>query len=182
LPISSRHAKSGFTLVEILVALSIGMLLLLGARITLDIIADSAERTARRAKDEDRLHNGERVARRLFLDTEPAGDSTPFVGSGTQLKSTSWCDTPAGGRSRCVVTVSVARSATGDSASFATLTTSAGDAIRLRSAPRIALRYLSSASNGGVWRQEWNGGLMLPLALGVVTDRDTTVFRIGERR
>jgi hypothetical protein len=43
------------------------------------------------------------------------------------------------------------------------------------------LRYLNDPIGRGVWFRIWGHGITAPLAIGVITDGDTAIVRIGER-
>jgi len=200
------HSVRGFTLVELLVALAIGAMLLLGARAVMERIADSADRTTATALEADRTANTDRVVRALFARAFAADDSTPFGGGTIETQFTSWCDAPGGWMERCTVTMRVVpqssvalaaglvppqwapggrlQTVTGPVAVI--VRTSAGDTLVLREQmEHAAIRYLIDAAGGGHWTAGWSNGTETPLAVGVVTGRDTQdtmILRIGERR
>jgi prepilin-type N-terminal cleavage/methylation domain-containing protein len=173
--------RRGFTLLEVLVALVIGAAVLLGARAVLEQLGDTADRVTAAAIFADREANTERGVRQLF-HRAIVGDGTPFTGSPTRARFTSWCDVPAGWHERCTVAVDLA-STESPPAVIAMLRTSAGDTFRLHDGGRrAALRYLDDPADGGQWLPGWPPLAGAPLALGIVTDHDTLLFRIGARR
>jgi hypothetical protein len=44
------------------------------------------------------------------------------------------------------------------------------------------LLYLADASAGGFWLARWGAAVAAPVAVAVLTDSDTLLLRIGERR
>jgi prepilin-type N-terminal cleavage/methylation domain-containing protein len=172
--------RRGFTLVEVLVALVLAALVILGARGLLAGLSDSAARISRVARAADADANAERTLRalvgRLEIGTPDAG---LFTGDVRSAAFTSWCDTRFGWQERCRVTL------TADSAGemrslVARLST--GERLVLRRAVReLSFRYLADAATGGAWTQRWGAGLTAPVAIGVVVDGDTLIVRVGER-
>ena len=173
-------ARAAFTLIEVMVALSISGLVLLGARWLLTGLADDADRITRAAALADHDANAERVLRALFAGLEVGTDSTrTFEGSERHARFTTWCDAPAGWQERCEALLQL------DSLGGAPglrVTLSTGEVIPLRGGfARGSLRYLSDARAGGTWFRRWGRGIVAPPAVGVVIDGDTLILRIGER-
>jgi prepilin-type N-terminal cleavage/methylation domain-containing protein len=103
-----RCAARGFTLLEVVVALAVGGVLLLGARRMLETVGDGAQGITEAAKAADREANGERLLRALLGRLEVGTDSTrTFSGEEQAARFTSWCDVPAGWQERCIVTLVV---------------------------------------------------------------------------
>jgi len=183
-------AHSGFTLIEIMVAIAIGGIVLLGARSLLEALADEEHHIAREAATYDARANGERMLRSLVGRMEVGTtESGPFAGDPAETSFTTWCDVPAGWQERCEVTIAFEGEGTGP-ALVARLP--GGQRLILREGFRAgALRYLNSASSGGQWFQQWGKGITAPLAIGILLERDTgavgplivdtLIVRIGER-
>lgn len=187
----------GFTLVEIMVAIAIGGLVLMGARSLLEALADEEGHVAREAAIHDAHANGERLLRdlvgRMEVGTKEGGS---FEGDPGEASFTSWCDVPAGWQERCRVTIAIeggAGSAGSDGTGPALVARlSGGRRVVLRTGFRAGeLRYLNSAASGGQWFRQWGEGITAPLAIGVLLQRkssaiegfvvDTLIVRIGER-
>jgi prepilin-type N-terminal cleavage/methylation domain-containing protein len=172
--------RSGFTIIEVMVALAVSGIVLLGARAMLEATADQAGRITRAAATADRDANAERTLRalveRLEIGTVPG---TEFSGDPATAAFASWCDVPGGWLERCAVTLGIER----DSSGIALIArTSTGSVIRLREGLRNgAIRYLDSPSAGGTWIRVWGAGITAPVAIGVFLDRDTLILRVGER-
>jgi prepilin-type N-terminal cleavage/methylation domain-containing protein len=174
------RSRAGFTLIEVLVALSIAGMLLLGTRALLEQLADGAERISRTAEAGDRDANAERLLRRLAAQIEAGGpDAAGFLGNERGARFATWCDVAAGWQERCTVTLGFVPVEDGVAL---TALLPGGELIVVRRGVRSgALRYLYSAGDGGTWLRSWESGVSTPLAMAVVLDGDTLIVRIGER-
>ena len=172
--------REGFTLLEILVALMIGGMVLVGAHRILDALSDSARAAQSRALAMDRRANGEdllwRLAARLDVATPGA---KPFFGTARIAEFSSWCDVPRGWLQLCTVVLAI-DTAAAKPALIARFDDSTR-VILVRGFERAEFRYLESAENGGTWERVWGRGLTAPLAIAVVVDRDTLIVPVGER-
>jgi prepilin-type N-terminal cleavage/methylation domain-containing protein len=168
-------SRRGFTVFELIVALTVSAFALLGARALLETIAASAVHIQSAALAADRDANRERLLRALVGRLEVGDSTATFVGDEHAAQFTSWCDVPAGWQERCTVTL-----ATDTAGLVAILST--GERILFRRGFRVgALRYLNNPAGGGEWFRIWTRQLTAPLAIGVIVDGDTTILRIGER-
>lgn len=180
----SRRTRSGLTLLELMIALSLGGMILAGAHAVLATLTGEADAIASRAAAADAGANGERMLRALVGRIEVGTpEAIPFTGAPDRVRFTSWCEVPAGWLERCTVTLTIAMAA-GERSLLANV--NAQPAVTLLSdSALVAFRYLNSAANGGQWFREWGAGISAPLALGVITRsgqrRDTLIVRIGER-
>lgn len=190
--ITSRRIRRGFTLVEVLVAIAIGSLVLLGARSLLEVLADEEHHLARDTAAEDARSNGFRTLRALVGQMEVGTtESGPFSGDPTSTSFTTWCDVPSGWQERCAVTLVFERARVEPA-----LVAHLPGGRRLVLAQDFSageFRYLNSAASGGQWFQKWGRGITAPLAIGVILERgapsttvgrssiDTLIVRIGER-
>jgi prepilin-type N-terminal cleavage/methylation domain-containing protein len=191
-----RRARPGFTLVEVMVAIAIGGLVLLGARSLLEVLADEEHHVARDTATEDARSNGYRVLRSLVGEMEVGTtESGPFSGDPESTRFTTWCDVPSGWQERCAVTLAF-ESEGGEPALVAHLP---GERrlVLARDFSAGEFRYLNSATSGGQWFRQWGRGITAPLAIGVILERNTTsgdmngaisdasvdtlIVRIGER-
>jgi len=172
--------RSAFTLIEVMVALVVSGIVLLGARAMLEVSADEAHHIVLAATDADREANAERVLRAVAGRLEVGiGAGSNFAGQPAMATFTSWCDVPRGWQERCRVLLSIERDGAANSL---VLSTSAGDTICIRSGIRHGtIAYLSSPEAGGSWISVWGTGITAPVALGLFLDRDTVIVRIGER-
>lgn len=172
--------RGGFTLVEVMVALLISAIVLLGARMLLEQLGENASRTVAAAARAAAAANGEQMLRDLAGRLEIGTDgSTQFSGESNAVRFGSWCDTPSGWQERCAVAIVVRQD---DSRWNVVATFAPRDSVTLlaRSEP-IELRYLDDPRAGGRWFVSWGAGITAPLAIAVVSGSDTTIVRIGER-
>jgi hypothetical protein len=166
--------------VEVLVALALGAVIVLGARLLLENLGAVAGRIAEAARYQDADSNGERLLRslvgRLEVGTRRA-DS--FGGDEHEAHFSSWCESPRGWQEQCRVSLRVEPT---DSLLFLFVSISPGETVPLLRARHVlALRYLADAAQGGSWILRWGDGATAPQALGVIIDTDTLIVRIGER-
>jgi prepilin-type N-terminal cleavage/methylation domain-containing protein len=172
--------RRGFTVLELIVALVVSGVALVGARMLWETLTNSADRLRAAADDADRVANGDRMLRALFARLEVGTDSArEFAGDERVVRFTTWCDVPAGWEERCQADVAV-DTADGGAALVARLST--GEIVVLRRGFHAgALRYLNDPAGGGEWFRLWGHGITAPYAVGVITDSDTVIVRIGER-
>ena len=178
-PMRADHRR-GFTLVEVIVALVVSAVAVLGARLLLERLADGTSLIVREATADDARANGERMLRDLALRLEIGTiDAGPFVGGSDSARFTSWCDAPRGWRERCTVSLRVR---TGDARDTVIVSTSTGLVFPALDAPSpIELRYLNDVRASGIWFSSWGAGITAPLAIGIAGARDTIILRVGER-
>ncbi len=176
--------RSGFTLIEVLVALIVGAIVLLGAHQILAILTDQSHALTSRAAHTDRDANGERLLRSLVGQLELGSPGTaPFSGSPDTVRFSSWCDVPSGWLERCAVTLSFA--ADSDHEMLRAQLNANRPIDLVHGFRRGTFRYLESAAAGGQWFQTWGTGITAPLGIGIVLLRngavDTMIVRIGPR-
>ena len=177
-------AARGFTLVEVMVALVVIGVVVLGARAMLGQLADSADRITAAAAEADRAANAEALLREAVgrLETRPAAsaaDETRFAGDERGASFRTWCDVPDGWMEPCDASLGFI---TVDGQPALALSLSTGEMVALRSGFRAgSLAYLRDAGGGGGWVRHWGASITAPLAIGVVIDGDTSIVRIGER-
>ena len=175
-----RASRRGFSLVEMMVALLISGMVVLGARMMLEQLGDSAIRTIARSTRADREANGERLLRDLAGRLDVGSDaSTGFSGEPGTAHFGSWCDVPSGWQEPCRVALVVV-----DRGQRSTLiaTFAPNDSVTLlvREHP-MQLRYLGEPRAAGRWFISWGAGITAPLAIAVISGTDTMIVRIGER-
>ena len=176
------RGRAGFTLVEVMVAVVVMGVVLVGARTMLGQIADDADRIAAAAREADRDANAEALLRSIAgrLDVAPVpGDEIRFQGQPQGARFHSWCEVPDGWLERCQVSLGLIEL---DDAPALALRLSTGETVPLRRGFRSGeILYLRGAGNGGDWITSWGGSITAPLAFGIVIDGDTAIIRIGER-
>lgn len=172
--------RDAFTLLEVVVALALGGVVLIGAHAVLASLGDAAAAITARATTDARTVEGERTLRALAGRLEVGTpEAAPFEGAPDAARFTSWCEVPSGWLERCTVTLAF------DSASGAGVLEAriAGRApvVLARGFRSGAFRYLESAAAGGTWFRRWGTGITAPQAIGVLLDQDTLIVRIGAR-
>ena len=185
--------RAGFTLLEVVVALAITGMVLLGARLVFGQLADGAERVAEEAAALDREANAMRYLRELVgsAEVQPAAEDgsgeRAFVGEAGGVRFWTWCEVSAGWQERCQATLGLLADDSGGAgragdAAVLAVRVGGGDVLTLRRGLRRArLAYLSDAALGGRWMRNWESTVSLPLAIGVLSADDTVIVRIGER-
>jgi hypothetical protein len=168
------------TLIEVMIALVVTSIILVGARLALEMLADASHRSAEAAREADRVANADRVERSLFrmLEIGP-GLERPFGGDTRSAHFFTWCHTPGGWLERCHAVLAIERSRDTN----VLVAHMGAQSIRLASGFRDgSLRYLNNPALSGQWFVRWGDGNVPPLAVGVVLDGDTSILPIGERR
>lgn len=172
--------RTGFTLIEIVVALALAGGALLLASAILSVTSQLAGTVQVGVERADARHGSERLARRLVGQTTwPTANDPAPGGSATELRFVSGCDTPEGWQQRCIV-------------QFDRSETSGVTGFRLILDGRVAQQlfpadtvlefiYLRSAAHGGTWSAQWIDPATIPVAIGIVFSRDTLILRTGER-
>lgn len=175
-----RRERAGFTLVELLVALSIGAVVLVSARALLDGLASHARTTVRAMHDADAQANAERLARQVAGNLVLARDPAPsFVGTVSEAVFESWCSAARGGLERCRVRIELSSD---PNEPGILLSQTGGATIPLLRGTNARLRYLSDAADGGRWQDVWRMPQTPPLAISATAGGRSLVLRIGELR
>jgi prepilin-type N-terminal cleavage/methylation domain-containing protein len=172
--------RAGFTLLEVVVALAITGLVVLGAHAVMARLGDDAEHLAVTAARDDGEANADRLARDLLgrAEAPPAGGPR-FVGNDRTVRFTTRCDVPAGWQERCQGEIGIVEV---NGVPTAGLTLSTGEALVLRRGfGRATLRYLYDPAEGGTWVSQWSSSFSLPWAVGLEVDGVLSIFPIGER-
>ena len=171
--------RGGFTLLEVMLALTLSAGIILTGRLLLEQMAETGRAIVARSDAQDSVLAREEALRNLFRSVEVGTeDSVTFGGGEHAMKFWSWCDSAAGLRGRCTVTVTL------DTTLTVLPSTTGLPVVLLRGRnPGVAgvFRYLADARNGGVWYRSWGSGVTAPLAVAVIFGNDTTVLRIGAR-
>jgi prepilin-type N-terminal cleavage/methylation domain-containing protein len=173
--------RSGYTVIELIVAITLSAIVLLGARALWESLAASVDRMRVRAIADTRAANGERLLRSLLGRLEVGPDqSRKFAGGEQEIRFSTWCDMPSGWQERCDAVLAIEPDSDVGLRMVARLST--GETIMLqRGFTTGVLRYLNDPLGSGVWFRSWGQGFATPLAIEVITDRDTAIVRIRAR-
>jgi prepilin-type N-terminal cleavage/methylation domain-containing protein len=176
-----RDSRGGFTLVELLAALAVSGLALLGGILLLDQLTDSTTRITRRGLAVAREANGLRVLRQLLLDAQVSADSSDrFRGDARATDFSSMCQHPGGWRERCRASLSIDRRA---DSSVAIAMLPRGEFLELARWPGEAtLRYFDVLARDSMWTDRWAPSITMPAAIGIVVGTDTLVYPLGATR
>jgi prepilin-type N-terminal cleavage/methylation domain-containing protein len=176
-----RSSSRGFTLVELLAAMMISGLAILGGVLLMDQVTDTTGRITRAAMISARDGNGARLLRQLLLDAHVSADSMDrFRGNERSLDVSTQCQRPRGWLELCRATILV--DWRGDS-SVIMGNFSTGESLELLRRPGQAeFRYANSTVGDSVWLSRWPLSIAMPFAIAVVTKNDTAVYSTGPGR
>ena len=170
----------GFTLVEVMVALVVSGMVLLGVRALFENLSAAQRRIVTREVRANAAANGMRLLRALVGRLDVGNpQSVPFTGTPDSSRFSSWCEVPGGWLERC--TVMLAFDTSGSLHTLVARFDGASRLVLVRGFRTGTIRYLSDPAGGGHWLSEWGTGITAPLAIGVILDRDTLIVRVGER-
>ena len=176
---ASARSRRGLTLLEMLVALSISGLAILGGVMLLDQVDDSDARIVEDSMRDATVANGDRLLRRLLVDAHSTTDTVDrFRGDERNASYLTRCDTPSGWSEPCRARLSV--DSIGDS-SAVVVETDRGERFEVRRVAGIGtLRYLDHSSDSdSAWVRRWTTSIALPAAIALVAWPDTTIWPLG---
>ncbi|MDB4878325.1 MAG: hypothetical protein JWM41_4771 [Gemmatimonadetes bacterium] len=169
------------TLLEIVAALGIAAMAMLGGILLLDQVEDSGARIARDGTAQASEGNSARTFRRLLLEAEPSFDSTRrFRGDARSIEYFTRCQVPAGWTEPCRVSLAVDSLA--DSSAVSAQFDNGARFVLERHAGMIGFRFFDAASRDSAWVASWSTSATLPTAVGIVLRSDTIVLPVGASR
>lgn len=173
--------RRGVTLVELMIALAITGMAILGCVMLLDQLNDSHERIHRQRTADASAGNGDRLLRRFLADARTTADTAErFRGDEHNASYLTLCDTPSGWREACRVALTV-DSLRDSSAIIAE--TNRDERFEVRRIPGAAtFRYLDLSARDSSWVRQWAVSIALPGAIGIVVGADTMVLPLGSAR
>lgn len=177
---NKRSRNRGFTLFEIIVAMAVGGLVMLGARQLFETLAQSARAVAHYTTTTAQGANGEMMLRELVRRAEVGLEIAPFDGTALSARFSTWCDVVGGWSERCVVML-VPNAATESLPLVSVLQQAESGDVRLLLIGVRQLMYFDGSSGTREWKHAWLPGSPLPLAMGLVRSTDTLILRIGQR-
>ena len=166
-------SRSGFTLMEVVVALVVSAMTVTAAAMLLRSLADRTETIRRAAVTVDRRENGERLLRQLVTNTESHVDSTPsFVGDSASVRFSTWCETSHGWLGRCKAELGFAHDTHESVLRLQLHGADSGTVTLGQDIGHGSFRYLLNAESRGTWLDRWSL-LGPPEALAILLDSDT---------
>jgi prepilin-type N-terminal cleavage/methylation domain-containing protein len=177
-----RRERRGFTLLELIAALLLMGLAMLGGLMLVDQLNDQTSRIGTWARKGARDGNGERLLDRLFRDAIATTDTTRrFEGTEGSISFWTYCETSGGWMAPCHTTL-VIDVRTDSSAVLADLPNGESMSLR-RQVGSAELRYYDpNSKTDTLWVKKWSSSVTLPGAVGLVLPHDTVVFPIGALR
>ncbi len=180
---NQRGSTSGFTLIEVLVALTItGVVALLAHRLA-SVTVDSARLLGASRAVQDRRENARRWLRTAFISLEAGGSAGGFEGHVDRVSFTSWQQQPDGWALAERLTIQLGRGQV-------LVARPSGEPVVLAdSAVALAFDYLLEPGANTRWVREWHSPLSAPLAVRLRLTRrengmeraDTLLLLIKER-
>lgn len=172
--------RSGFTLIELVVALVIAGGALLLASAILGVTSQLAESVRVGVEETDERRGSERLVRRLVGQTTWATKDEPAPGgSHSALRWVSYCDSPEGWPQRCIVQLALIDAP--DRLGIELILDGRVTQRLFRSDSILEFIYLRSPAHGGTWSERWTDPATIPAAVGIVFPTDTLILRTGER-
>jgi prepilin-type N-terminal cleavage/methylation domain-containing protein len=195
--------RRGFTLVEVLVALTVGAMVVLVAHRSFATASELAGRVREQRRNHDHAANARRFLAAALGSVEVGGRDGGFQGGPDRVAFTAWVVAPTGEPERRRVTLTIAGTVRGGSAyrqpeqagsevialvqrvargaSFAPDTL-----VLIPHADYLALDYLMGFGANAAWVSEWQSAVTAPLAVRLrigSADRnvDTLLFGIWPR-
>lgn len=171
--------RKGFSLLEVMVALTVGGLILLAVGDLFGSVDRGARRVLAITRAANASANRERTLRELFGRAVPGADTTrSFAGFSDSLRFSTWCPSERGWLESCVASMRLVRA--GGRVRLEAETGGRRSVLLEGSAP-ASLFYLRSAALGGEWLPRWGEAVTPPLAVMVVFSDRRLMLRIGER-
>jgi len=170
--------RGGFTLVEVIVAMTIAAVVIVAAHQLFTGVADGAKAVASARESLDHNSNARRWLKAAFLSLEP-----PFDGRANRMSFTSWQETPGGWFAPKSVVLALEKDRL--------IASAADQSIELRTgAINVAFDYLLEPGADTKWVREWVSPVSAPLAIRLriagcgrrdATCVDTLLFLVKER-
>ena len=174
-----RWGAGGFTLIELVVALTIGAMVVLMAHRILRGVIDGSEALGAAREALDHEANGRRMLTTLFGSLDVNGDTVEFRGEPSRVGFTTWHGDAHGFRTRNRVTLIA------ENGSLVALGASQEPLAVLRDVMALELDYLLEYGARERWVGEWISPASAPAAVRLRLSRsaraDTLLLIIGGR-
>jgi prepilin-type N-terminal cleavage/methylation domain-containing protein len=179
-PARRSASRTGFTLLELMLALAISITVILVARAMVEQLNVADRRLDLATRAESRARNRSLMLARAFDRLEVGTDTLrTFAGDVGTMTFTSWCDTAGGWLERCRMRLAID---TTSGSGRLLLQSSLGDSVVLRgNFIDGSFRYIDDAESARAWVWRWGPGVNAPTMIAIISDRDTILYRIGPR-
>lgn len=173
-------SRAGFTMVELMVALTAGAILLAALYGLVAAVVDSGSRLVAQRREAEQLRQGDRWLRSVIASTSVGrpGDAQ-YEGRPEAASFTSMVPTAYGWHEARAVSLSLR----GDSLLLAV--TGSEDVVLRQGVQDLALDYLLEPGANAKWVRQWHSPVSAPLAVRVRIDTgadvDTALYLIGPR-
>ncbi len=177
--------RTGFTLLEVLVAVALSGAVLLVAGSVMGVAVPASRSLSRHRAELDRRENGFRwlTATLGAIEAGLPGDIT-FVGSSTRLQATTWFTTPGGWAQRGVLEIDLQDGRV-------TARGPQGEVLLATGVRGARLAYLGEEGLAAPWLGSWESPASVPRAIrlilemaadsGLAEDTDTLIVLLGSR-
>jgi hypothetical protein len=156
-------------------ALTLTGFVLLGASRLLGQLADGRDRLRGQTTRDAARANGERLLHLLVDQAESSPDTTQrFSGAALEASFPSWCLASGGWLERCFVSLKLERD--GDNSEIIARLDGSAPLLLWRRPGAASFSFLDGRRG---WLRLWPGSIVPPKAIGVVSEGDTLVLRIG---
>lgn len=178
---SMRTDRPGFTLIELMAALLLTGIVMLGSVTLLGAVTDAANRIAEEGVARDAEGTSVHLVRALLERSEVTpGALDVFDGTASELSFASWCERPGGWLGRCRVGVTIP---TAGAERSLWVSWEGRSPIRLGTAAADArFVFYRAGPSGGAWLKAWPAGAAAPAAIGLIEKSDTLVLPVGSSR
>ena len=175
--------QRGFTIVEVMVALTLGAMVVLLAHALFGLVATTSNQLRSSDQQQDREWSSRVWLTDTFLSVEVGGSEGNFIGSPDSLQFAAWTQQPGGWLGVERITVRLRGTSIIASGHLS------GDHGVAENVVGLACDYLSERGQQAHWVQSWASPVIAPQALRLRVSRnvqgtvstDTTVFLVGER-
>jgi len=174
-----NEVRRGMTLIELMLAITLGGMLLLGARMLFTQLQVADVNLGRAAREGDERANAMRLLHLLVRNAEVQPDSVNrFQGDTMSVRFRSHCQRPGGWLEAC--SVSLVLAVTGDSTMLTADLTPGRRLVLARWSGRGGFEYLDTAPSDR-WVGSWGRSIIPPAAIAVALPSDTIVLPIAGR-
>ncbi|MBX3175253.1 MAG: hypothetical protein KF709_12630 [Gemmatimonadaceae bacterium] len=175
-----KDRRSGFTVLELAIALSLTAMLLLTAVTSLDGLRRLTTVTQQRAVQLSEFAIGYHVLRDLLGTTQVGlAKSDRFSGDSRSVSVLALCRTAGGWRERCRASISLSPNGEHTRVSWSS---GRGTPQGLFDVAGIAeFRFSDPGGAGAGWQSSWGTGTAAPRLVALVASSDTMFFSVGSR-